>query len=51
VPASLVGQRPDVGPAIEQVVMQALARSPADRFSSADAFAQALRGTTTAGRR
>jgi serine/threonine-protein kinase len=46
VPASLVGQRPDVTPALEQVVTKALARYPADRFSSADAFAQALRGTT-----
>jgi len=51
VPASLVAQRPDVAPALEQIVMRALARSPADRFSSADALAQALLGTTTAGQR
>jgi eukaryotic-like serine/threonine-protein kinase len=42
VPASLVAQRPDVTPTLEQVVMKALERLPADRFSSADAFAQAL---------
>ena len=42
VPASLVGQRPDVTPALEQIVMKALERHPADRFPSADAFAQAL---------
>jgi len=51
VPASLVAQRPDVAPALEQTVMRALARAPADRFSSADAFAQALLVTTTAGQR
>jgi serine/threonine-protein kinase len=51
VPASLVAQRPDVAPGLEQSVMRALARSPADRFSSADAFAQALLVTTTAGQR
>src|SRR5262245_9556943 len=36
VPASLVAQRPDVTPALEQIVMKALERYPADRFSSAD---------------
>jgi len=41
-PPSLVAQRPDVPPALEQVVLKALERSPADRFASADAFAQAL---------
>ena len=42
VPASLVAQRPDVAPTLEQIVMKALERFPADRFSSADVFAQAL---------
>jgi serine/threonine-protein kinase len=41
-PASLAEQRPEVGQALEQVVMTGLALAPADRFSSADEFAQAL---------
>jgi len=47
VPASLVAQRPDVTPALERIVMKALERYPADRFSSADAFAQALIGVVS----
>jgi serine/threonine-protein kinase len=41
-PASLTAQRPEVSPALEQVAMKALERSPADRFASADEFLQAL---------
>ena len=47
-PASLVGQRPDVTPGLERVVMKAIERFPGDRFSSADAFVQALLGPTGA---
>ena len=46
-PASLTAQRSDVTLALEQVVMKALERSPADRFVSADAFAQALLAANT----
>jgi len=42
VPGSLVALRPEVTPALERIVMKALERYPADRFSSADEFAQAL---------
>ena len=45
-PASLAVQRPDVPPAREQVIMKGLERAPADRFASADEFAQALLHTT-----
>jgi serine/threonine protein kinase len=41
-PPSLAAQRPEVAPALEQVVMKAVERFPADRFTSADEFAQAL---------
>ena len=41
-PPSLTAERPDVPPALERVVLKALERFPADRFTSADAFAQAL---------
>ena len=41
-PPSLTVLRPDVTPALEQVVTKAIERLPADRFASADAFAQAL---------
>ena len=44
VPVSLMDQRPDVTPALQRIVMKALERIPADRFPSADAFAQALSG-------
>jgi len=43
----LVAQRPDVTPALERIVMKALERYPADRFSSADEFAQALIGVVS----
>ncbi len=48
-PPSLAAQRPDVAPGLEQVVMKALERFPADRFASADAFVQALRHVDEAG--
>jgi serine/threonine protein kinase len=48
-PPSLMAQRPDVAPALEQVIMKALERSPADRFASARAFAQALLGPDAPG--
>jgi serine/threonine protein kinase/tetratricopeptide (TPR) repeat protein len=35
-------RRPDLSPAIEQVLLRALAKDPADRYSSAAAFADAL---------
>jgi eukaryotic-like serine/threonine-protein kinase len=38
--------RPAVPPAVEQALMTALARVPADRFASAGAFANALTGRT-----
>ena len=41
-PASLTALRPEVSQALEQVVMKALELAPADRFPSADEFAQAL---------
>jgi ligand-binding sensor domain-containing protein len=45
--------RPGISPAIEQVLLKALAKSPADRFASAGAFLQAWKaalggGTTVA---
>jgi len=46
-PASLTAQRSDVTLALEQVVMKVLERSPADRFVTADAFAQALLAANT----
>ena len=49
-PPSLTAERSDVPPALEQVVMKALERFPADRFTSADAFAQALLHVDTPGR-
>ena len=41
-PPSLTGQRPDVTPALEAVVLKALERVPADRYASAEEFARAL---------
>jgi len=41
-PPSLTVERPDVTPALEAVIMKALERSPADRYTSADEFARAL---------
>jgi hypothetical protein len=45
VPPSLHALRSDVPEALEQVLMRALAKSPRDRFSSAQAFAEALRAS------
>ena len=41
-PASLVGARPGVAAGLDAVIQRALAKQPADRFDSWDAFAQAL---------
>jgi WD40 repeat protein len=41
-PSPLRQQLPGISPALEQVVMQALARDPRQRFSSVQAFVQAL---------
>ncbi|MEO6058257.1 MAG: protein kinase, partial [Gemmatimonadales bacterium] len=53
-PAGLVAQRRSVPPAVEDAVLTALAKLPADRFGSAAEFAAALKGegtrTTTASR-
>lgn len=41
-PPPLASLRPDISPALESVVMAALAKDPAHRWQSADDFAQAL---------
>ena len=41
-PPSLRSLRPDAPAAVEQVLLRAMARQPADRYESLDAFAQAL---------
>jgi serine/threonine-protein kinase len=41
-PPPLSGLRPDIHPALEAVVMAALAKDPAQRWQSADEFAQGL---------
>ncbi|HEX8691459.1 MAG TPA: protein kinase [Longimicrobium sp.] len=41
-PPPLRSLRPDVPPAVEAAVLQALAKEPGERFSSAEAFAAAL---------
>src|SRR5947209_65747 len=41
-PPSLRGKLPSISPAVEQVVMQALAKSPGDRFASVQVFARML---------
>jgi eukaryotic-like serine/threonine-protein kinase len=43
-PAGLVGQRKSVPPAVEDAVLTALQKLPADRFASAAEFAAALKG-------
>ncbi len=45
-PRSLAAQRSTVPPAVEDAVMTALAKLPADRFASAAEFAAALRSDT-----
>ena len=42
IPPSLRSLRPDVPAAVEQVLLRAMARQPADRYESLDAFARAL---------
>ena len=46
-PPPLRVDRPDVPPALEQAVMRALAKDPADRFASAKAFEDAVLATRT----
>ncbi len=46
-PASLVGRRDRVPPEVEEAVLTALEKLPADRFASAAEFAQALGGART----
>ncbi|MEO8972260.1 MAG: serine/threonine-protein kinase, partial [Ktedonobacteraceae bacterium] len=45
---SIRSRRPDLSPAIDAVVMKALARNPADRYQSATAFASAFRAALNA---
>jgi TolB-like protein/Tfp pilus assembly protein PilF len=45
--ASVRASRETVSPAIDQVVMRALARLPADRFTTAAQFKEALQGAAT----
>jgi len=44
-PPPLRSHRPEVPPAVEQVLLRALARQPADRYASLHAFARALGDT------
>src|SRR6185437_16560993 len=48
-PAPIIPQRRSVPPAVEDAVLTALEKLPADRFDSAAEFARALSGTTTTG--
>jgi tRNA A-37 threonylcarbamoyl transferase component Bud32 len=50
-PASLTARRDRVPPAVEDAVLTALEKLPADRFASAAEFAEALAAPTTATRR
>jgi serine/threonine-protein kinase len=50
-PAGLAAQRRSVPPAVEEAVLTALAKLPADRFATAAEFAAALAMPTTATRR
>jgi tetratricopeptide (TPR) repeat protein len=47
-PPPLRGQLPDLAPAVEQVVLRALAKQPGERFASVGAFAQALSAAAAA---
>ncbi len=47
-PPPLTDRRPDLPPAVDAVVLRALAKSPEDRFPTCTAFASALRAATTA---
>ncbi|MEP7326920.1 MAG: protein kinase [Gemmatimonadota bacterium] len=49
-PAGLIAQRRSIAPAIEDAVLTALEKLPADRFASAAEFAAALTGAPTATR-
>ena len=44
-PPSLLSRRPDLSPAVDQVVSRALAKSPDDRYQSCGEFAGALRAS------
>jgi outer membrane protein assembly factor BamB/tRNA A-37 threonylcarbamoyl transferase component Bud32 len=44
-PRSVLGQRPDLGPAADAVLARALAKAPRDRFGSCQEFAGALRAS------
>ena len=48
-PAPIIPQRRSVPPAVEDAVLTALEKLPADRFDSAAEFAHAMSGTTTTG--
>ena len=42
-PASPISLRADVPPALNEIILMAMAKEPSDRFQSADAFANALK--------
>jgi serine/threonine-protein kinase len=44
-PARLTSRRPDLAPAVDDVLSKALAKAPGDRYDSCGEFADALRGT------
>ena len=46
-PASLMGQRSEVTPELDAVVLKALAKSPQERYGNWEAFAQALSALVT----
>jgi serine/threonine protein kinase len=48
-PPPLTERRPDLPPAVDAVVMRALAKSPGDRYPTCSAFASALRAACDAG--
>ena len=49
VPPPLTGRRPDLPPAVDQVMAKALAKSPGDRYARCLDFAEALRAACLAG--